>query len=140
MPIDCGSQPVATIPTNYDELPIGTEGSAIETFLWLPDYTIVTEEMFASVEKEFENGCRVSFPTQNRTRRRFEVNFLNRDETERDAIAEFIEARIGGEEAFYFTPEDETVAIKVCLDGDGISISKKNPDIYDLKAVFLEIY
>jgi len=137
---DCGTQPTVTSPTNYTELAVGGEGSAIETFVYLPDYTITVEDRFYGIEKEFERGYVQTFPWFRKTRRRLELNFINRSKTERDAIAQFVADRVGSEEVFYFEPEDEDMPIKVCVAQDTIVITKKNPDIYDIKFEVEELY
>ena len=124
----------------YNELPVPGEGTATETFSWIPSYATPIEEKFDTRKFEFEAGYEQSFPAFTKTRRSFKASFISIDETVRDAILAFIEARVGSTEAFYLTLPDETVPIKVCAIEDSVKSTKVNPDIFNVEITFLEIY
>jgi len=126
--------------TDYIELSVGDEGTATETFAWVPDYVVPVKERFDGEVQPFEAGYAQTFPRLNKVRRLWRLRFLNRDEAEKDAIEAFIEARVGAEEAFYWTPVDGASAIKVCAGESSIKSTKKNPDIYDIQLTFEELY
>jgi len=117
---------------DFEELPVAGEGTATEIFSYVPDFEIQTEEQFSGFRQEFEAGYEQTFPRFSKTRRAWSLKFNYRSETEKNLITGFIEARVGGEEAFYWTPEDETSPVKVYIKSDTIAITKINPDIWDI--------
>jgi len=124
--------------TDYIEVTIPGEGTASETFAWIPNAVLAVENRYEGVKKNFDNGASISFPTVGKNRRIWKLTFDYRTETERDAILAFIESRIGAEEAFYWIPPDATVAIKVCS-GDPVA-SKIAPDVYIITVEFEEVF
>ena len=126
--------------TDYNEVAIPGEGTATQTFTYVPDFTLPTVEQFDGIRKDFERDYEQTFPRFSKTRRKFLLRFNTRDETEKDNILAFIEARVGAEEAFYYTPVDESAAIKVCAIKSSIKSVKVSPDIYNLSLELLELY
>lgn len=126
--------------TDYNEVAIGGEGTPSQTFNFTPDYIIPVKEQFDGIRKKFERDYEQTFPKFSKTRRRYQLKFMSRTETERDNIFAFIEARVGAKEAFYFTPEDETSPISVCAIESSVKSVKVSPGIYNLSLELLELY
>lgn len=125
--------------TDYTELSVSDEGTAIETFTWTPDYVVPVKERFNSEAQEFEAGYVQTFPRQTRVRRLWQLRFVNRTEAEKNAIEAFFAARVGAEEAFYWTPIDESSASKVCFERSSIKSVKVNPNIYNVQLTIEEL-
>ena len=64
---------------------------------------------------------------------------MHRSETEKDAIIAFIDSHTGGAIAFNFTLEDGASPIKVCVNSDTISVTKVNPNIYNVELEIIEL-
>ncbi len=126
--------------TDYTELSVSDEGTAVETFTWTPDYVVPVKERFDSRVQPFEDGYAQTFPKFSKTRRSWSLRFMNRTEAEKNAIEAFFEARVGAEEAFYWTPIDESSASKVCFEKSSIKSTKVNPDIYRIQLTIEELF
>lgn len=126
-PYDCPAEP------NRTSVVIAGEGSSAGAMPDIkPNFTYLEGKEFITSEFRYEVGYVGTVSVMQRGRRLFSVRFEKINQTDRDTLFNFFEARKNSFEPFDFTVPDDDEVVKVTIKEDSVRYIKNNPGVYSV--------
>lgn len=108
------------------------------TGIYRPNYVFTESSEVTTNIIQFESGKEARY-SKGSPRREFTLNYSNMDETTRDAIIAFLQARSSSTDSFSWENPNDSVTYTVRLKESAITYDCVDYGIYNMNVTFLEI-